>query len=63
MSLPLPLAALLVQRGYADPDQAKAFLRPELAGLSDPLALAGMADAVETIVRADSRRPTDPGPR
>ncbi|MGE0440723.1 MAG: single-stranded-DNA-specific exonuclease RecJ [Gemmatimonadales bacterium] len=52
LSLPLPLAALLVQRGYGDPEQAKAFLRPELAGLSDPLALAGMADAVATIVRA-----------
>jgi single-stranded-DNA-specific exonuclease len=49
LNLPLPLAALLVQRGHASPEAARAFLRPDLATLSDPLALAGMADAVAAI--------------
>ncbi len=46
------LAALLVRRGLTDPDEARRFLRPELAQLADPLRLAGMAEAVETIRRA-----------
>ena len=52
LRLPRPLAALLVQRGHATPDAARAFLRPALADLVDPYSLAGMAEAVETIVRA-----------
>ena len=52
ISVPPALAALLVQRGYGDPATAKQFLRPELESLSDPMTLAGMAEAVETIVRA-----------
>jgi single-stranded-DNA-specific exonuclease len=50
LSLPEPLAALLIQRGFSDPDSAKRFLRPSLSELADPLSLAGMAEAVETIV-------------
>ncbi len=50
LNLPLALAALLVQRGHASPDAARAFLRPELASLGDPLRLAGMAEAVAAIV-------------
>jgi single-stranded-DNA-specific exonuclease len=50
LNLPEPLAALLIQRGFGDPEAARRFLRPALAELSDPLALAGMADAVQTIV-------------
>jgi single-stranded-DNA-specific exonuclease len=50
LNLPLPLAALLVQRGLTTADDARAFLRPELARLGDPLRLAGMAAAVEIIV-------------
>src|SRR5207248_5470326 len=35
-------ATLLVQRGYGAPATAKAFLRPELAGLTDALDWADM---------------------
>jgi single-stranded-DNA-specific exonuclease len=50
LNLPLPLAGLLVQRGHDSEAAARRFLRPALAELSDPLALAGMAEAVEAIV-------------
>jgi single-stranded-DNA-specific exonuclease len=49
LSLPDALAGLLVQRGYGTDEAARRFLRPALAELSDPHALAGMAEAVETI--------------
>jgi single-stranded-DNA-specific exonuclease len=50
LNLPEPLAALLIQRGFGEPEAAKRFLRPALADLADPHSLAGMAQAVETIV-------------
>ena len=50
LSLPLPLAALLIQRGFAEPEAAKRFLRPSLSDLADPHSLAGMGEAVATIV-------------
>jgi single-stranded-DNA-specific exonuclease len=46
------LAALLAQRGIAEPVQARRFLRPALEELADPLSLAGLADAVGIIVEA-----------
>lgn len=52
LGLPEPLCRLLVQRGHADPDAAKAFLRPRLDHLHDPDRLAGMTDAVARIGRA-----------
>ncbi len=52
LSLPLPLAALLVQRGYPEVARARAFLRPALSQLADPYALAGMAEAVAIITAA-----------
>lgn len=52
LQLPPLLAALLLQRGHQDAESARAFLRPELEGLPDPLALAGMPEAVDTIVAA-----------
>ncbi len=52
LAIPEPLAALLVQRGLGDPDAAKAFLRPELERLSDPLVWADMGEAVAVIARA-----------
>jgi len=52
LHIPEPLAAILVQRGLAAPDLAKAFLRPDLERLSDPFAWADMARAVELIVAA-----------
>jgi single-stranded-DNA-specific exonuclease len=55
LRLPFALAGILVQRGYGTPDQAKRFLRPDLAELSDPFALAGMGRAVEVIVDAVRR--------
>jgi len=42
----------LVQRGHATPAAARSFLRPDLASLSDPFSLAGMARAVEAITAA-----------
>ncbi|MEZ4589045.1 MAG: single-stranded-DNA-specific exonuclease RecJ [Gemmatimonadales bacterium] len=52
LRLPGTLAALLVQRGYVEPEEARRFLRPALESLSDPHSLAGMSEAVETIARA-----------
>ncbi|HEX9704850.1 MAG TPA: single-stranded-DNA-specific exonuclease RecJ [Gemmatimonadales bacterium] len=52
LNIPEPLAALLVQRGLAAPDLARAFLRPELAGLSDPLRWADMPTAARVVARA-----------
>src|SRR5438128_96964 len=52
LHIPEPLAAILVQRGLAAPDLAKAVLRPDLGRLSDPFAWADMARAVELIVAA-----------
>ncbi len=52
LSIPEALAALLVQRGLAAPALAKAFLRPDLAGLSDPRAWADMARATELVAAA-----------
>jgi single-stranded-DNA-specific exonuclease len=50
LNLPIPLAALLVQRGHGTEEAVRRFLRPALADLSDPYALAGMREAVEVIV-------------
>ncbi len=49
LGLPLPLAALLVQRGQGAEADARTFLRPAVTALSDPCALAGMTEAVEAI--------------
>ncbi len=56
LSLPAAIAAILVRRGYGQPDPAKAFLRPQLQQLHDPWSMADMGVAVERISRAiDSR--------
>ena len=52
LKLPEPLAALLIQRGFGDPADARRFLRPQLSELRDPRSLAGMADAVALVVAA-----------
>lgn len=49
LQVPSALAALLIQRGVHDVEEAKRFLRPELASLADPTSLAGMRDAVGVI--------------
>ncbi len=51
LNLPVPLAALLVQRGHTTPEAARRFLRPDLTELADPLTLRGMSAAVETIAQ------------
>jgi single-stranded-DNA-specific exonuclease len=49
LHLPDALAALLVQRGQGNADEARKYLRPAIDNLSDPHALAGMAEAVDAI--------------
>lgn len=56
LHLPEPLAALLVQRGFGLPDLARAFLRPELELLGDPLQWADMRVAAEVVARAVGAR-------
>jgi len=58
LEIPLPLARLLVQRGFAETGAARAFLRPALESLADPYRLAGMDDAVEVLVEAVRSRRT-----
>jgi len=52
LSIPEPLAALLVQRGFVVPELAKSFLRPHLDRLSDPSAWADMVRATALVVAA-----------
>ncbi|HXQ28740.1 MAG TPA: single-stranded-DNA-specific exonuclease RecJ [Gemmatimonadales bacterium] len=52
LAIPEALAGLLVQRGLAAPDRAKAFLRPDLARLSDASAWADMARATDLVASA-----------
>jgi single-stranded-DNA-specific exonuclease len=52
LKIPEPLASILVQRGLGEAVVAKAFLRPELERLSDPLAWADMRPAVERVAAA-----------
>jgi single-stranded-DNA-specific exonuclease len=58
LRLPSALTALLIQRGHGSEEAARRYLRPALTDLSDPHALAGMADAVQAVtatVRAGGR--------
>jgi single-stranded-DNA-specific exonuclease len=52
LTIPLPLATLLIQRGYDVPEAAKAFLRPSLDSLQDPASLRDMDRAVELVTDA-----------
>jgi len=52
LSLPPVLCQLLVQRGHADVEAAKRFLRPRLDHLRDAYELKGMAVAVDRLVHA-----------
>ena len=52
LTLPRPLCALLVARGYDDPEMAKAFLRPMLSGLHSPDTLPDLPLAVSRILSA-----------
>lgn len=52
LRIPPTLAQLLIQRGYDTIETARAFLRPSLDDLSDPLLLPDMDRAVEVITGA-----------
>jgi single-stranded-DNA-specific exonuclease len=58
LGLPTALAALLVQRGQGSEESARSYLRPSVSGLSDPAALAGMAEAVDAIAATVRARGT-----
>jgi single-stranded-DNA-specific exonuclease len=49
LGAPLPVAAVLAQRGYDDAQRARAFLKPSLDGLGNPETLPGVPDAVAVI--------------
>ena len=55
LSIPEALAALLVLRGYGSAGDARAFLRPNLTGLSDPMTWADMPEAVAAVQGAVGR--------
>ena len=46
------IAGLLVARGVADADAARALLRPSFEQLHDPASMLGMSTAVERVLRA-----------
>ena len=52
------IATLLRQRGIEDFDQAKAFFRPQLEQLHDPLLMKDMDKAVARIQEAQAKRET-----
>jgi single-stranded-DNA-specific exonuclease len=52
LNLPPALCRLLVLRGHAHPDTARAFLKPRLDHMHDPLLLAGARDAVRRLTQA-----------
>jgi single-stranded-DNA-specific exonuclease len=52
LSIPLPVAYLLVHRGLDSVEAARAFLHPAMEQLHDPYSMLGMAAAVERIQRA-----------
>jgi single-stranded-DNA-specific exonuclease len=52
LTVPVPFARLLVQRGYVTGEAARRFLRPSRDHLHDPFGLPDMARAVERLARA-----------
>ena len=56
LRLPGPLAAILVNRGFRQPDAAQKFLNPQLRQLSDPFALPDMAEAIGRVLTAIERK-------
>jgi len=52
IKLPQPIAHLLVSRGLRNAEEARDFLNPKLADLSDPFQLPDMGKAVDRIWRA-----------
>jgi len=58
LSIPLVTAQILVQRGVHDPQQAEAFLKPDLKNLHDPRLLPDYEQAVKAILGAKERKET-----
>jgi len=56
LGIRLPAAHVLWNRGYCDPDSARAFLDASLDRLNDPMLMKGMPQAVERLHRALSER-------
>ncbi|HEY9479179.1 MAG TPA: DHH family phosphoesterase, partial [Gemmatimonadaceae bacterium] len=52
LRLPISICRLLCQRGYADVEPAKRYLRPRLDQLHDPSLLLDLDRAVDRLVRA-----------
>lgn len=52
LDVPLLAAQLLCNRGYGDPAEARAFLRPNLAELPGPNGFAGIGRAVDLLCEA-----------
>ena len=52
LSLPVPLIAVLVARGFSNAESVDHFLNPRLSDVSDPFLLPGMDKAVDRIWKA-----------
>ncbi|NNE43143.1 MAG: single-stranded-DNA-specific exonuclease RecJ, partial [Gemmatimonadetes bacterium] len=52
LQVPLVVARVLAGRGKTDPDEARAFLTPDLNQLSSPRLLAGADQAIARLLRA-----------
>ncbi len=50
--IPLPIAAILAQRGYTDTERIKDFLQPQLSLLPSPFGMKDMQKAVEILYDA-----------
>jgi single-stranded-DNA-specific exonuclease len=51
-NIPAPVAAILVNRGFVEPDDASRFLSPNLADIHDPFLLLGMDKGVSRLASA-----------
>ncbi len=52
LNIPLPLATIMVQRGFLLADEGREFLYPTLQALPSPFLMKGMQEAVEIIQHA-----------
>jgi len=51
-NLPLPIAAILLQRGLSEPEKIHKFLRPSLDELPNPFLMKDMRQGIEILLRA-----------
>jgi single-stranded-DNA-specific exonuclease len=52
LGVPPVIARLLCQRGFSDPERARAFLHPDLGQLHDPMLMTGVREACTRILQA-----------